>query len=191
MNNHPQSGLTQILTAGVQEVMGEGELHRLIQRTPNAAQSFESVREVQIALEQAYGFNSGRGVLLRSGRACFRHLLPGFWARLGMTNLQYRLNPTPVRIRLGLRALAALLGQMLGVEVVFEETSASWLWRMVTCPFCDERKSSGPTCDFAVGVLQEFLSWTSSGRFYLVEEVECLGAGGSACTFRVLKKPLD
>ncbi len=190
MNSNNSARMTQILAAGMQEVMGENDLQAFLQHHPNRA-GFQDMGAVQIALELLYGQNSGRGVLLRSGRACFRLLLPGFWTHLGMTNLQYRLNPTPARIRLGMKALAGVLAQLYGETINFEETDESWVWRIESCPFCRERKTNGPVCDFAVGVLQEFLSWTSSGRFYLVEEVECISAGGEACAFRVMKKPLD
>lgn len=190
MNPNNSAQMTQILAAGMQEVMGEKDLQTFLKHD-HGRSGFQDIGAVQISLELLFGQNSGRGVLLRSGRACFRLLLPGFWAHLGMTNLQYRLNPTPVRIRLGMKALAGVLSELYEKRISFEETDSNWLWRMENCPFCGERKTSGPVCDFAVGVLQEFLSWTSSGRFYLVEEVECISAGGEACAFRVMKKPLD
>jgi hypothetical protein len=194
----------QIMLEGMEEVIGKNDLQAFFQKSQypqarlrgesesgNYLLSYHDLCEFQSAMEASFGVYGGRGVLLRSGRASFRHLLPAFWENLGMTNLKFRLNPTPVRIRLGLRALAKSLSHLYNQEIEVIDEGESWVWRMTACPFCCERETSGPVCDFAVGLLQEFLSWTSSGRFYMVEEFTCLGAGSDACSFRIWKKPLD
>lgn len=203
---HPSCStqFAEIMLEGMQEVIGESDLQAFFQRSqyeqsrlrgaedgPAGRLSFADLRDFQTAVEASFGVNGGRGVLLRSGRASFRHLLPAFWEQLGLTNLQYRLNPTPVRIRHGLKALGRVLAGLYDQEIEVSDEITFWKWRMAACPFCWQRETKGPVCDFAVGVLQEYLSWASSGRFYMVEEVECLGAGGSACTIHIMKKPLD
>lgn len=204
MDHFCSTRFSQIMLEGMEEVMGSGDLQDFFQKSrfPRARLegdpgqdggmlSFRALCDFQTAVEASLGVYSGRGVLLRSGRAAFRHLLPAFWQQLGLNNLQYRLNPTPVRIRFGLKALARVIGDLYGEQITVTDEGESWSWRMAACPFCCDRQTSGPVCDFAVGLLQEYLSWTSSGRFYMVEEVECRGAGGDACAIRIWKKPLD
>ena len=188
------SQIAQIMIEGMQEVVGPEDLHGLVPYNPAATSarlSYKDVCQFQEAVEASFGARGGRGVLCRSGRAAFKYFLPDFWLHLGMTNLQYRLMPTPSRIKLGLRAMAAAMAKMYDQEIEVEDNGSVWIWRMKTCPHCYQRQSRGPVCDFVVGVLQEYLSWTSSGRFYMVEEVECISAGGSACCIHIQKMPLD
>ncbi len=188
------SQIAQIMIEGMEEVVGAEDLRGVFAYSQVISEprlSYRDVCQFQEAVEASFGPRGGRGVLCRSGRAAFKRFLPGFWAHLGMTNLQYRLMPTPARIKIGLRALAQAMAEMYDQEIEVEDTADLWTWRMKTCPHCYERQSRGPVCDFAVGVLQEYLSWTSSGRFYMVEEVECLSAGGQACTIQIQKRPLD
>ncbi len=204
MDHYCSTRFTQIMLEGMEEVMGAGGLQAFFQKSqypwarlraePGQTEGrlpYQALCEFQTAVEASLGVYSGRGVLLRSGRAAFRHVLPVFWQQLGLNNLQYRLNPTPVRVRYGLKALARVLSDFYETQITVTDAGESWSWRMEDCPFCCERSTAGPVCDFAVGLLQEYLSWTSSGRFYMVEEVECRGAGGQACVIKIWKKPLD
>ncbi len=185
--------IAQIMLEGMQEVVGADNLRGLF--NPNLASeprlSYKDVCQFQEVVETSYGARGGRGVLCRSGRAAFKRFLPGFWRHLGLTNLQYRLMPTPARMKLGLRALALAMSEMYDQEIEVEDGGGRWVWRMKTCPHCYQRLSRGPVCDFVVGVLQEYLSWTSSGRFFMVEEVECIAAGDASCCIHVDKRPLD
>lgn len=187
--------IARIMLEGVQEVIGNHDLETLDPsgqwRNWDGCLSYDQLSAFQHVVERNYGVTGGRGVLLRSGRASFRRLLPMFWQALGMTNLQYRLNPTPVRVRSGLMALAQVLTDMYGHSVAVGEDDGSWMMRLDHCPYCYHRKSSSPICDFLVGLVQEYLSWTTSGRFYIVEEQECMAAGDEACTIRITKRPLD
>jgi len=186
--------IAQIMIEGMEEVVGAEDLRGVFSYAPvtaDARLSYKEVCQFQEAVEASFGARGGRGVLCRSGRAAFKRFLPAFWDHLGMTNLQYRLMPTPARIKLGLRALSLAVAAMYDQQIEIEDTPDLWIWRMKTCPHCYQRQSRGPVCDFAVGLLQEYLSWTTSGRFYMVEEVECLSAGGSACTIHIQKRPLD
>lgn len=187
--------IAQMMLEGMQEIIGESELQTFFQRDrgpetrPELA--FADLCEFQTAVETAFGPTSGRGILWRSGRACLKRMLPDFWKQLGMTNLQYRLLPTPARIKAGLRALAAVMGEIYGEKIQTADAGDVWTWSLTHCPLCSPREEPGPVCDFSVGLLEEYLSWTTSGRFYVVEETECLGIGGGACCIRIQKKPLN
>jgi len=39
--------------------------------------------------------------------------------------------------------------------------------------------------------VQEYFSWASSGKVYLVSEVECCATGGEACVLFIHKAPLS
>lgn len=187
--------IAQMMLEGMQEIIGESDLQSFFHQDrgveTRGSLSFNDLCEFQSAVEAAFGSTSGRGILWRSGRATLKRLLPGFWKQLGMSNLQYRLLPTPVRIQAGLGALAAVLGEIYGEEIQTGDAGDVWTWKMKHCPLSSQRDEPGPVCDFSVGLLEEYLSWTTSGRFYVVEETECLGIGGGACCIRIQKKPLN
>jgi predicted hydrocarbon binding protein len=65
------------------------------------------------------------------------------------------------------------------------------MWQIDLCPECWGRQSITPTCHFTVGLLQEFLSWLSGGKIYLVEETSCKAKGDTVCQIRIDQKPLD
>lgn len=196
--------IAHILLEGMEEVIGASDMQDFFHRSsypaallrgdssqPAKRLSYKDLGEFQLAVETSFGLRGGRGILCRSGRASFKYLLPDFWKHLGMTNLQYRLLPVQARIKVGLRALALLLSEQYGAEITASDEGDVWKWRMQDCPFCYQRAARGPMCDFAVGMLQEYLSWTTSGRFYMVEEIECSAAGGQACVIRIQKKALE
>ena len=95
--------IAHIMLEGMQEVVGADNLRGLFD--PHLAAgprlSYKDVCQFQEVVETSFGARGGRGVLCRSGRAAFKRFLPGFWRHLGLTNLQYRLMPTPARVKLG------------------------------------------------------------------------------------------
>ena len=142
-------------------------------------------------LEKFYGPRGGRGVALRAGRAGFKYLLRQHGPAMGIVDLNYRMLPVPLRLNLGLKALADLLEDIGDESVAVEEFDTHWIWREERCPHCWMRKVEEPACQFPVGLLQEFLTWASSGRIYGIREVDCSAAGGLACVIQINKKPLD
>jgi predicted hydrocarbon binding protein len=159
-------------------------------------EAFNEMSTIQMALEQLYGPRGGRGISLRSGRAAFKYFLRQYGDSMGISRLEYRLLPTHSRMKVGMQAMAAIFtDQYAGYAEVSEDTK-SWTWQIRRCPWCLERKLEekdlgGGLCYFVVGMLQEFLSWSSGGKNYHVEETECIAAGGQACVIRIEKQPLD
>ena len=152
---------------------------------------YSEIVAIGVGLEQMYGPRGGHGVALRAGRAGFKYILRQYGPAMGITDLQFRLLPVPVRVKTGLDALAALMARLGHEQVSVSETERSWLWRSQNCPYCWQRSLPEPGCHFTAGLLQEFFAWVSSGRVYAVSEVECQGCGAQACLFQIDKKPLD
>ncbi len=204
MANEFANGLPDIVyqafMEGVEEIIGLTGMHALANQVhdlrfdPGAAQppvAAESPGLVEEALEGLYGARGGRGIALRAGRSSFKYILRLHGARLGLTDLNFRLLPAPVRLKTGMTSLAGLLSENGLQKAGFFEEEGAWFWRVEDCVLCRGRKSSEPVCAFYVGLLQEFLAWASGGRVYSVREVECKAMGKPACLFRVDQKPLD
>ena len=199
------SRLSQIVLEGVEEIAGRSgvraalnaaELSNLYQSSSvgNAAMGefpFNEVSAIGAALEEMYGRRGGRGIALRAGRAAFKYVLRTYGAAMKLLDLNYRMLPEPVRINTGLTALAGLFSELGSTQILLEETSDAWLWRMERCPFCWQVKSREPVCTFMVGLLQEFFTWASGGKVYHVLESECLAMQKTACLIKIDIRPLE
>lgn len=171
--------------AGLDEWMSNG---RLV--APQGALNDERFARLQQALVEVYGGHSGEGLALRIGRATCRALLRRFGEEFGLTTLEQRLLPTPVRLRSGLQKLAQAVAN--GRNVMVTETPDAYLWRVEGCVDCAGRTGqSHDVCAFTTGMLQEFMEITGGGKAYLVTETECAACGQAACLFTLAKKPLD
>ena len=152
---------------------------------------FVCVSHLQSALEQAYGTRAGRGLSLRVGRACLKYGLREYGSELGITDLDFRSLPLPVRLKVGSEALAGLFNQFTDQRVHLDVEKKYIYWRIELCPLCWERQTEGPCCTLAVGFLQEALYWVSGGKSFLVEEEKCIACGDSMCSIVIHQTPIS
>ena len=180
---------------GVNAVLNQAGLRSMINNYPSndleLAVSFEAIGQMQVALEAIYGPRGGRGLSLRAGRACFKHGLREFGPLLGFTDLAFRLLPLDEKLRSGALIFADIFNKYSHQQVVVEEEPRRYLWKIERCPVCWKRIADGPVCHLAVGLLQEALYWISGGKFYNVEEIDCIAQGGIACVIAIEKQSLD
>jgi predicted hydrocarbon binding protein len=151
---------------------------------------FEHISRMQSALEDEYGPRGGRGLALRSGRACFKYGLREFGQELGLTDLAFRLLPLPTKLKVGSEAIAGLFNHFSDQRVRLEIDDKNIIWHIERCPLCWQRHTSDPVCYLAVGLLQEALYWVSGGKFFNVEETQCIACGDETCTIVVDQNPM-
>jgi predicted hydrocarbon binding protein len=147
--------------------------------------------KLQEALENLYGPLGGRGVALRSGRVCFKYGLREFGPVLGVTDLAFRLLPMNEKISAGASVFADIFNRFSDQRVTLEETEEYLFWHIERCPVCWGRHTESPVCHLAVGILQESMFWVSSGKYFTVEETQCISRGDPACTIRIEKQPFE
>jgi predicted hydrocarbon binding protein len=180
---------------GVNAVLNQAKLRNRINNYPknNLERNFhfEEVSQIQVALEASYGIRGGRGLALRAGRACFKHILREFGPEMEFSDLAFRLLPLDEKIRMTTEIFAELFNKYSDQQVVVSEEGNRYLWMIKLCPFCWHRVADDPLCLLAVGLIQESLYWVSSGKFYNVEEVACIVKGDQACVIVIDKQPLD
>ncbi len=151
---------------------------------------FEDISRIQSVLEEAYGPRGGRGLALRTGRASFSYGLREFGPELGLTDLAFRLLPLPIKLKVGSQALAGLFNQFTDQRVRLEIDEKNIFWHIERCPLCWQRQTADPACHLAVGLLQETLYWVSGGKFFSVEETQCIARGDETCTIIIDQNPL-
>jgi predicted hydrocarbon binding protein len=153
--------------------------------------NFADIAALKTRLQQTYGLQGAQGLTLRAGRASFRYWLRAYGPQSQITELEFRLLPTRKRLRKGLETLARTLYEECGVPVQIREEKSAWLWEMSRCLECEGEAEACTRCSFTVGLLQEYLSWASGGRFYPVAEVACVSAGQQSCVIEVSQQPID
>ncbi len=208
MNNHESMKisvlLTQVMINGMQEFIGQPGLDHLLSvwkglpyqtsgqmLQARAGLDFNQISALQQALEDVYGPQGARGVALRSGRAAFCYFLRTYGGKTGFDELDFRLLPPRRRIQTGLERLAQVLSGEGAGTILVQDAGSEWQVQIENCPECWGWKNESPLCYFSIGLLQEFLTWMSGGKIYLVEETACRVKGDQVCTIRIEKKPLD
>jgi predicted hydrocarbon binding protein len=180
---------------GVNAVLNLANLnYRINNYPPNDLEkgfNFIELSKIQEALEGLYGPRGGRGLALRTGRACFKYGLREFGPMLGATDIAFRLLPFDPKLRAGADIFAEAFNKFSDQRVRVEEQADRFLWHIDRCPICWKRHTETPVCHLAVGILQESLYWASGGKVYNVEETACIAMGDPACTIVIEKKPLD
>ncbi|NOY97875.1 MAG: 4-vinyl reductase [Chloroflexi bacterium] len=179
---------------GVNAVLNLASLSSMIDRYPPRNRDlqipFETISSIQSTLEQIYGPHGGRGLALRTGRACFKYGMREFGPQLGLTDMAFRLLPLSTKLRLGSRVFASLFNRHTDQRVRLEEQPGQIHWHIERCPLCWGRHTDEPVCHLAVGLLQESLYWVSGGKIFNVEETHCIARGDPACTIVIDRIPI-
>jgi hypothetical protein len=149
---------------------------------------FGTPARIYQALEEIYGEQTTRGICLRTGRVMFRRGLRVFSGILGLSQRAFRLLPPAQKVLRGMDLLAWTLNHYSDQRVRVEKHAHEVLLINERCPHCWEMKKPTPSCQVAVGALQEGLAWACSARQYSVEEIACRANGDPSCTFRVKSK---
>jgi bacteriochlorophyll 4-vinyl reductase len=143
------------------------------------------------ALETLYGSQVGAGIAYRAGRVSFKYFLAVFGAKLGFSDLDFRLLPLNKRKMEGLFRISKEMFTAYGMESTIRDEKTWIAVEIQNCVECKGEKSLHPSCHFVAGFLQEYLAWMGGGRFFAVQETTCRANGGSSCTFELSKQPLD
>lgn len=198
--------LSQVILEGFQEIIGQAGVSATFHMvglnylvTPvdrhlvvTAGLSAMQFGQLRGAMEKLYGPRGSRGVCLRSGRASFRYLLNNFGNAMGIGDLDYRLLPTPRRIFTGLEAVAAIFREHFQQSVEVKNEAHHWTCIIHNCLECNHREySAEPICYYTLGLLQEYFSWASAGKYYNVQEVTCVACDAPVCTFHISKQVIE
>ena len=204
MNNseaffYPQK-MGKVILLGLEEVIGKSGIEavfrltgktELNQNSSNQKISFETISLIHQTLEQVYGPRGGRGLALRTGRACFKYGIKEYGSLMGITETAFRLLPLQTKLRTGTKSFAELFNKHTDQIVRIEEDEQKFFWHIERCPLCWGRNTEEPVCHLAVGLLQEALYWVSGGKVFNVEQVSCIARGDVSCTITFDKSPFS
>ncbi len=194
IDNYETNLAGQLLLEGARELLGTDYIQQITRSNPPFTEEHWKLEEAVSflgVLEKMYGETGGHGLAQRIGRAAFRYGMHEVGDQIGFRTLTFRLLPAPRRVENGLQRLARLVSHACGSTVTVTDAGAAWVWHSSGCSTCQQNACVGSCCHLMVGLLQEFASWASGGRYFRVTESQCQANGASACVFQVEKKPLD
>lgn len=175
--------------------MREGGLEAYINEFPTnnlkKEYPFYAVSGVTAGLENVLGVEKGREMAAELGHLAFVRGIIDFDPMLGIIDMPRRLMPLGMKIRLGLDIFGVVFNRFSDQRVQIGEDKETYQWIIKRCPVCWGRETSSPACNLACGILEESLTWVSSGRKFHVEEISCIAAGDQTCTIAINKKPLE
>ncbi|MDO8753963.1 MAG: hypothetical protein Q7J80_08735, partial [Anaerolineales bacterium] len=152
--------------------------------------SFETISKLISGLETIYGPQSGRGLALLIGRACFKYGIHQLSEPLGFEQTSFRMLPYSRKQQVAAQAITNLLHSESDLHVRVEEHENKLLCHIERCPLCWGRELESPTCHLVVGLLQESLGWLSSGKMFNITEMLCIARGAPTCTFEINLHPI-
>ncbi|MFC1959508.1 V4R domain-containing protein [Chloroflexota bacterium] len=180
--------------AAVDEILHQAGLDQYIERYPpnNLEQAFpfEHLGALQAAVEHVQGPAAGRELNRRVGEHCLNNGLREFNPLLGIADLPVRMMPLSLKLHVGFDMFAMVFNRFSDQVVTLSEDQSHYYWIIERCPVCWERKTDGPCCHLAVGILQESLRWATGGKEFLVAETSCLAQGDDNCTITINKRPM-
>ncbi len=113
--------IARIAILALEEVMGRNGLNAILNLAslPNLIDNlppdnlerkfdFADFSAINGALEEMFGPRGGRGLAQRAGRATFNDGLKNFGALAGAGDLAFRILPPPIKLRIGLPAMAKI-----------------------------------------------------------------------------------
>ncbi|PKO05944.1 MAG: hypothetical protein CVU41_09135 [Chloroflexi bacterium HGW-Chloroflexi-3] len=187
--------MTDILLEGVRETIGIPE-KSLLERSASVFDNylnFDSRTQDEIfnLLEKApllYGERGSCGIAHRIGEASFRYFLRKNGKQYSLTENSYRLLNSQQRILFGLKQLAKFALQNCGACIEIHEDEIKWYWQVVandSVPYWNRFYSH-----YIFGLLREFFTWTSGGRYYPMEEETSDPSSDIYFQIAINKKPL-
>lgn len=172
---------------------GDGREHSFVcgcQDSPTLPSA--EIEKFALAIKSLYGKQAGRGLMVRIGRSTFQQIIKHYGKDSRLLNQEFNVLPVSIRLPVGLERLAGVFTQHFRQPVEVHEQGSAWLWSVEhpQQPH-DSHATNDPDCYLMVGVLQEFMTWASGGRFHRVVEEQCCISGSRTCVFRIDKKALD
>jgi hypothetical protein len=181
---------------GMNAVLNIANQRDLIDNYPpdnlNREFDFADFSSILLALEDMFGPRGGRSLTQLAGRSAFAGALSNFGAMAGVSDTAFKSLPLPIKLRIGLPAMAKIFSQTSDQQATVAEHSCEFIYTIHRCPVCWGRKGlDKPVCFLTIGLLQEGLKWISGGLEFRVHEDQCVAMGDEVCGFIIQKEPIS
>ncbi len=133
-----------------------------------------------------FGRECARGMLQRAGRAGLYYWLRDHAENYGWQLPEFRLLSFRQKVKKGINDIAGWFEQAACGKFAVDAHADKMVIR-----FTNERSFSQMDCAFYLGLFQEFLSWSASGKFFPAAEVQCAPGEQGTHIFEIALNPLD
>lgn len=176
------STMIDILLEGVREMIGSStnkprentlydpQIYNKLEKRGHLSDTISELDLVELlhSAQAIYGNRGSFGVALRIGEASFRYFLRKKGEEYSLSGNSYRLMNSQQRTLFGLKKLAEFANENSNAETKISENETYWHWNV-------ELKNQNFMVaqifkSFTVGLLREFFSWSSGGRFFPIED---------------------
>jgi predicted hydrocarbon binding protein len=136
-----------------------------------------------------FGDKGVKPILLRAGRNSLKHFRESNKALAALAGAAFKLLPTDAKIKLVLSRSAKIAEELLHAPHRTYDDAQGFYVEISGCPYCAGSPAADHgICYFPLGFYGEAIRW-ATGETYPVDEVECAGAGGQVCRFRIGRAP--
>lgn len=148
--------------------------------------SFEVKNRVEASLE-SQGENWTRGMLIRAGRASLYYWMRDNVERFGWNSMDFRLLSFRNKLLRGIDDLTTWWSQSGAGSFTIGSNDKKVL--VEYHPGVQAITDLG--CCFFMGLIQEYISWIASGKFFPAQEIQCHKSDLKCHLFEINKTPLD
>ncbi len=182
-------------TKGLHAILKVGGLGEWIENPPpdNLAKEvdFADFSKLCAILDDFYGIRGGHGVARRASWASYAPLRQALadipdvsvWDQVELS-MEKKIKGTLV-------GTARIISGATDQYTTVEEDEQSFFFTVHKCPVCWDRTSDIPICHMTLGALEEAMRWSFGGRWFVIEEIQCIAMGDEVCQYRTDKFPFE
>jgi hypothetical protein len=148
--------------------------------------SLEANSRVETSLD-TLGEIFTRGILIRTGRASLYYWMRDNGERFGWNSMDFKLLSFRYKLQRGIDDLTTWWSQS-GAGSFTIDSNAK---KVVVAYKPDEKAITQLGCCFFIGLIQEYISWLASGKYFPAREIQCLKSDSQCHIFEISKTPLD
>jgi hypothetical protein len=168
------------VSAGLNEVLGDSR------EALNSTLPLEVKNRVETSLDSR-GENFTRGMLIRVGRASLYYWIRDNGERFGWNSMDFKLLSFRYKLLRGIEDLTTWWSQSGAGNFTIDSNAKT----VVVEYQPGEQVITQLGCCFFMGLIQEYISWLASGKFFPAREIQCLKSDSQRHVFEISKTPLD
>jgi len=168
------------VSAGLNEVLGESRVSQ------KSTMPLDVNGRVENSLNTLGEFFT-RGMLIRAGRASLYYWMRDNGERFGWNSMDFKLLSFRYKLLRGIDDLTTWWSQSGAGKFTIDSNAKT----VVVEYQPGEQVITQLGCCFFMGLIQEYISWLSSGKFFPAREIQCLKSDSQRHLFEISKTPLD
>ena len=151
---------------------------------------FLSVYPFARAFHQEYGLLAAQGMLVKAGRSFMKIAIREYPEDTGLFDPEFRMLPKPLRLFEGLHKLKRFFFEPQGISVNITDGDVAWEFEILSIKAFDQQDVDMLDClsKFTTGMLQEFMMWSTGGKYYPVYESNRVMFSDEPVRFHIDKK---